>query len=296
VSPRAPAGAARHAGRLVLGAALAAALVALVVVIARGRAEQPARCAAGMVALGPRCCGEGQRLEAGRCTGRPRRCASALRQDDTGCVAPEQRAFIAGGTLRVGPGDWEAQGVVPRREVAIAPFVLDAFEIDERRYGACVAAGACGAVPFSGEPSRAVAGVTADDAARFCAWAGGRLPTRDELGWAAAGPASRRYAWGDTGAVCRRAAWGLKTGPCGEGAVGPEVVGSHPDGVSPDGVYDLAGNVAEWTQPEPGSTTAEARGGSWADGEAAALRSWNRRELDRATRSPEIGFRCAYSG
>jgi formylglycine-generating enzyme required for sulfatase activity len=202
---------------------------------------------------------------------------------------------IEAGTLSVGPGDWEAQGVVLPHRITLAAFTIDAFEVTEDRYTVCLAAGECAPVPLTGEPGRALAGVTLSEAARFCAWARGALPSSAELAFAAAGTGGRRYPWGDTGAVCRRAAWGLGSGPCAEGASGPELAGSHPDGASPQGIHDLAGNVAEWTIPdEPGALVADVRGGSWADSAAASLRSWHRREIPVGTRSPEIGFRCVY--
>jgi formylglycine-generating enzyme required for sulfatase activity len=145
-------------------------------------------------------------------------------------------------------------------------------------------------VALSGEPGRAVSGVTFAEAASFCRWAGGSLPTSDQLAFAAAGHGARRYAWGDTGAVCRRAAWGLVAGPCGWGASGPELAGAHPDGASPEGVLDLSGNVAEWAVARDGG--AEARGGSFADGAASALRAWQRRALPPGTRARDVGLRC----
>lgn len=275
----------------IAAAAVAIALVGAVIARARSSAGPPARCAAGMIALGPRCCGEGQRLEGDRCAGRPLRCASGLEARAEGCVAPARVIRIEGGLLRVGPGDWEAQGVVSPYESSLSAFGLDAFEVTEERWAACVAAGACPAIPLSGEPGRAAAGMTVDEAARFCRWAGGALPTSDQLAFAAAGKLGRRYAWGDTGAVCRRAAWGLVSGPCGWGARGPEIAGSHPDGASIDGARDLAGNTAEWAIGRDGP---EARGGSFADGAASALRSWQRRAVPPGHRSPELGVRCAY--
>jgi formylglycine-generating enzyme required for sulfatase activity len=199
---------------------------------------------------------------------------------------------VEGGLLRIGPGDWEAQGIVAPYEATLAPFGLDALEVTEDRWLACVAAAACPELPLTGEPGRAVANVTMDEAARFCRWSGGALPTSDQLAFAAAGKMSRRYAWGDTGAVCRRAAWGLVAGPCGWNARAPELAGSHPDGASPDGARDLAGNVAEWAIGRDGH--AEARGGSFADGAANALRSWQRRVVPPDTRAPDIGFRCVH--
>jgi sulfatase modifying factor 1 len=279
--------------RLGLGTAAALSLVGGIVTLAFSRAGPPARCAAGMVALGARCCGEGQHLDGDRCAGTPLRCAAGMDPTPAGCVAPPRVVQIEGGLLRVGPGDWEAQGVVVPYQADVAPFGLDAREASEARWGACVGAGACPAVALSGEPGRPVTGITLAEAARFCAWAGGALPTRDQLAFAAAGRNGRRYAWGDTGAVCRRAAWGLMAGPCGWGARGPELGGSHPDGASPEGVLDLAGNVAEWAVATA-SGEAEARGGSFADGAASAIRAWQRRPLPPETRAPHVGVRCAH--
>jgi formylglycine-generating enzyme required for sulfatase activity len=277
-------------------AAGAALLIGAVAWLAGSRAAPPARCPLGMVALGPRCCGEGQRLDAAaRCEGAPRRCAAGLHATQGGCAGPSEPLRIAAGTLRLGPGDWEAQGVVERREAFVPAFSLDPLEVAEERYAACVAAGACEPLPLRGEPGVPVTGVTLEEAQRFCTWAGGALPTRDQLAFAGAGPAGRRYPWGDTGAVCRRAAFGLRQGPCGWGATGPEITGSRPDGASPEGILDLAGNVAEWTSPpEPGASLAEVIGGSWADDAAPALRTWSRRLVPVGSRAPDIGFRCAY--
>jgi formylglycine-generating enzyme len=282
-------------GVIALSAAIAATLIALVVALASSRAELPARCAAGMIALGARCCGDGQRLEGERCAGAPTRCAAGMDVTRAGCVRASRVIPIEGGLLRIGPGDWEAQGVVTPYEATVAPFAIDSLEVTEQRFAACIAAGACAAVTLSGEPGRAVARVTLAEADAFCRSAGGALPSKDQLAFAAAGKTGRRYAWGDTGAVCRRGAWGLVDGPCASGAVAPEIAGAHPDGASPEGVLDLAGNVAEWSQVDPpGALVAEVRGGSFADGTAGALRSWQRRLVPVETRSAEIGFRCAY--
>lgn len=276
-----------------LGGGLAFASVATVILVARSRSEEPARCAAGMTALGARCCGGAQRLDADRCVGEPSSCAPGMVVTPSGCVARARVVHLAGGLLRVGPGDWEAQGVVTRREVLLAPFDLDALEATEQAWSACAASGACPALALSGEPGRAMVGMTADEAARFCASRDGALPSSDQLAFAAAGTGARRYAWGDTGAVCRRAAWGLVAGPCGRGAVGPELAGSHPDGASPEGVLDLAGNAGEWALDAEGR--AEVRGGSFASSAASELRSWRGRALAPDTRSAEVGVRCAFA-
>jgi formylglycine-generating enzyme required for sulfatase activity len=277
-----------------IGVALGAALLVIVAIVARSAGVPVARCAEGMAALGPRCCGDGQRLDGERCVGRPSACAESLERSDNGCVAPARIATIATGTLIEGPGDWDAYDAVVPRRVDVAAFRLDVFEVTEARYASCVAAGACAPVPLTGEPGRALAGVTHAEASSFCAWAGGALPTSDQYAFAASGPEGRRYPWGNAGAVCRRAAFGLTSGPCGRGARGPELAGSRPDGDSADGVADLSGNVREWGRAPSGSPTAPVHGGSWADSSAASLRTWFRRDQPKTTRSAEVGFRCAY--
>jgi hypothetical protein len=102
------------------------------------------------------------------------------------------------------------------------------------------------------------------------------------------GSDARRFPWGGTGLVCRRAAYGLAAGPCADGATGPELAGSRPDGATPDGALDLSGNVAEWTREGRGYV---ARGGSFRSTSAAELKSF---AAETAGVRLDIGFRCAY--
>ena len=66
-----------------------------------------------------------------------------------------------------------------------------------------------------------------------------------------------------------------------DGATFHAPVGSHPDGASPEGVQDLAGNVAEWSLPaSPEAPATEVRGGSFRDEAAAALRTLGLAQLE----------------
>jgi formylglycine-generating enzyme required for sulfatase activity len=147
--------------------------------------------------------------------------------------------------------------------------------------------------------------MTRAEAQAFCEGKGGRLPTEDE--WIVAAVSAmnppRRYPWGDTGAVCRRAAWGLKDGPCAHGLreAGPDTVGAHPDGDTPLGLHDMAGNVAEWVSddvsgegPRNTSEAGIAKGGSWSSALAAELRIWARLELEPESHDSRVGVRCVY--
>jgi formylglycine-generating enzyme required for sulfatase activity len=252
-----------------------------------GGARGPERCGEGLVALGPRCCGEGQRLGPGqRCEGPPRRCGALHRRTDAGCEPVQERITYAGGSLRIGPSDWEAQGVVEAREITVGPFWLDRLEAHAGAHAACVAAGACPGPAPDEDPARAAL-LTLPEAEAYCRWRGGRLPTEDEWVFAAMGPKARRYPWGDTGAVCRRAAYGLTAGPCAAGATGPDTVGAHPAGASPEGAQDLAGNAPEWARQARGS--AVLRGGSYRSALAAELRGWS----GAAPSEGRGGARCA---
>jgi formylglycine-generating enzyme required for sulfatase activity len=218
----------------------------------------------------------------------PGLCPAPLEWTARGCDAPDVRVLIRATELSVGASDWEAEGRVVVRTVRVAAFRLAAFEATRGQWGS------------TDDPARAATGMTRDEAAAFCAERGGRLPTEDEWIIAAASATApvRRYPWGETGAVCRRAAWGLLAGPCAVGAMGPDTVGAHPDGDSPLGLHDLAGNVAEWVGPgtvevrTPGIGIA--KGGSWQSNLATDLRIWTRLELDPGTRDPRVGVRCAY--
>lgn len=283
---------------LVIGLSVAGTVAAFVATVAVVRVagrqrEQPARCPEGLVALGARCCGGGQQLAAGRCTGRPSSCGPHMHAAagvHPGCVADEERVAIPGGRLVLGPSDWEAQGVVKPRTIIAKAFALDAAEVTVERWQPCVAAGTCPAAE-STEPGRPITNVAPADAERFCHFVGGRLPTGDEWLFAAAGSAARRFPWGSTGLVCRRAAFGLLAGPCAQDAHGPDLAGARPDGATPDGILDLSGNAAEWTA-EPGGGTA-ARGGSYRSRVAAELTTWA--AVTTGSPEPDIGFRCAYT-
>lgn len=259
----------------------------------------PERCAPGMRALGARCCPRGQTLVNGQCRGQPQGCPTGLQlatRPQLGCVASLEPARIEGGRLDLAPNDWEAEGVVERRRVEVASFRLDRTEVTVDAWRRCRAADACAALapehpspePPS-EPGVPVTNVSAAQAERYCTFVGGRLPTSDELLFAAAGTEGRRFPWGPHGLVCRRAAFGLQDGPCAVGATGPELAGSRPSGSTPAGVLDLVGNVAEWSRRPDGRLGLF--GGSFQSKAASQLKSWSR-EPPRT--GPDVGFRCAY--
>jgi formylglycine-generating enzyme required for sulfatase activity len=267
------------------------ASIAIIVRFAEAQRRAPARCPTGLEAQGARCCGAGQMVGSdGTCSGNASGCAKGMSEDEVGaCVLPASRIHFAGGRTHFGATDWEGAPETAL-DVDVKAFDLDQAEVTIARFRPCSTAGKCPKIPEEAEPGRPVRNVSPAEATAFCAFAGGYLPSSEEWLFAAAGSAARHYPWGNTGLVCRRASFGLAHGPCAQRGVGPDFAGARPDGATPDGVLDLAGNVAEWTREKDGSFVA--RGGSYRSEHASDLKTTAFEP--RQTRAPHVGFRCAY--
>jgi formylglycine-generating enzyme required for sulfatase activity len=219
-------------------------------------------------------------------------CPDATSRDGARCRAsavPNRRVAIQGNVVSLSGADWEGKAG-KAGQTKVVSFEIDSTEVTGARYERCVAANACSPLRTKNDPELPVREIGPQQAEAFCQFSGGRLPTGPEWLLAAAGKEGRRFPWGSTGLVCRRAVFGLGDGPCASGVSGPDAAGSRPDGKTPDGVLDLAGNVAEWAR-EPGHRFL-ARGGSYLSKGAAELKSWAATE--RGSPAPDIGFRCAY--
>lgn len=145
-----------------------------------------------------------------------------------------------------------------------------------------------------------VAQVSARDAAAYCAWRGLRLPTEEEWEFAARGVDGRHYPWGNESprqSGGRRANFGAEeccAPDASDGFLRTAPVESYPRGVSAFGLYDMAGNVWEWTASAYAARGAEIviRGGGWGNNPYCLRVSY------RHGNPPDIGldmvgFRCA---
>ncbi len=136
----------------------------------------------------------------------------------------------------------------PQHIVRVASFSIGQTPITVAAYQHFVDAGGNAPAQFAQQynhPSHPVVNITFEMALSYCQWASRmtathiRLPTEAEWECAARGIDGRQYPWGDifdsTHATTRESSIGLRP------------VGSYPTGVSPWGIYDMAGTVWEWT-------------------------------------------------
>jgi formylglycine-generating enzyme required for sulfatase activity len=203
----------------------------------------------------------------------------------------------------------------PQHKVTLKAFHIDKYEVTNLQYEQFIkATHRRSPIHFrnrtypEGKADHPVINVTWEDARDYCAWAGKRLPTDEEWEKAARGSDGRTYPWGnefDETKANVPARW-RKLGVFGD----TTPVGAFEGGKSPYGVYDLSGNVWEWTdswyQAYPGNTLASEnygeryktlKGGSWFDcsfyqcGISAPV--FNRAFFAIKTKNDSFGFRCA---
>ena len=171
-----------------------------------------------------------------------------------GCGGPplNKPADLAG-MVRIPAGEFTmgrddgADDERPAHAVWLDEYFIDRHEVTNAQFKTfCDATG--GVYPnnpdwdpdyFVSKPDYPVVNVTWDQAFAYCAWSHKQLPTEAQWEKAARGTDKRLYPWGSDWADGRA---NLAGGEYHRS----KPVGSFPDGVSPYGVLDMAGNVWEW--------------------------------------------------
>ncbi len=199
----------------------------------------------------------------------------------------------------------------PQRQVFVDAFYIDRLEVSNRQYKKFLAITGyepkhyLDYLPYNA-PDMPAAVLEWEDAAAYAEWAGKRLPTEAEWEKAARGTDGRFWPWGnewDATKLSGNDGTGLK-----DGYKETAPVGQFPQGASPYGALDMAGNlwewVSDWYDPDYYRTVASAinpqgpetgdghvlKGGGWAENldftRCASRLGGNPGSLLR-------GFRCA---
>jgi len=241
----------------------------------------------------------------------------AAQQEELGRLAqrgispPEGMVVVPAGEFSMGAEDG-LPDARPVHRTYLSSYWIDQYEVTNERYRQCVEAGVCPppkdrrAFDDPHAAQHPVTNVTWSQARGYCQWRGRRLPTEAEWEKAARGIDGRRYPWGNSEERIKRVAQDRDVRTPRNG-VAP--VGSHPETVSPYGVFDLSGNVWEWVkdwyaedfyaiapprdpQGPLGGTFRVLRGGDWTQG-ALELRASHRGWDEMTYWGPTLGFRCA---
>jgi formylglycine-generating enzyme required for sulfatase activity len=213
--------------------------------------------------------------------------------------------YIPGGKFIMGYNDSDQPAEKPEHEVTVAPFLMDQYEVTVEDYYKFIKAknhglpkewpASWGEGKFKAEEAKLpVTNITWFDARDYAESLGKRLPTEEEWEYAARGTDKRLYPWGND--LNPNYA---NIGDPEKKAIKP--VGSFQKDKSQFGVFDMAGNVLEWTgsdwslypgsrvRPKPGKMV---RGGSYLREKVFAMVT-SRGILRSEAQEEDVGFRCA---
>lgn len=221
---------------------------------------------------------------------------------------PPDMVLVPGGTFKMGPPE-DLSGGAPPVTTSVGAFFIDRTEVTTDAYLACVRAARCELPPRASgcnatekKPrlTHPVNCVTKPQADRYCTEQGKRLPSESEWEFAARGSDGRAYPWGND-PPAEQLCW-QNAAKAGNRRTCP--VASYPQGASPFGALDMAGNVAEWTATEnkeaSGPGAFYTHGGGYLVDEMASPDYYDVRADKRDSRGdtrvdPDLGFRCAKS-
>lgn len=208
-------------------------------------------------------------------------------------------SFIMGTNLKA--SNASAQ---PAHKVTLKGYWISKYLVTDREYAKFIKATGYPAPPNwqhghypKGQGDYPVTDVSFYDATAYCKWDHVSLPTEAQWEKAARGPYGRIYPWGNT--------WKHHMANIEYSVGSTTPVGIYPAGVSYYGLYDMSGNVWEWTSsnygPYPGASPnywtfhkwkgyKVVRGGSYRSDWMSA-RSYQRNAEKPGTRLSYIGFR-----
>lgn len=183
--------------------------------------------------------------------------------------------------LNVHANDWslEADGVVTDRKTHLPLLATTACT------GDLLISPDGRARPTASAAQRPVTCVTWYGSEMYCRTQNKRLPFEAEWEFAAKGAAGRLFPWGTDTDHMDGVAYQLSAS---------RAVGTSAKDVSPEGVYDLAGNVAEWVQSERNTPDKRVvRGGSYLSDEPCRLLGSKCARISVKNVGRNVGFRCA---
>ena len=203
----------------------------------------------------------------------------------------------------------------PKYEAETGAFWIDKYEVTNLQYKQFINATKRKSPKHfrsrtypKGKVDHPVVFVSWYDAHDYCKWAGKRLPTDIEWEKAARGTDGRDFPWGndfDVNVVNSPVRWATLHM---DGTTTP--TGAFEGGKSPYGLYDMSGNVWEWTDSwytqypgnqwpseNYGKLYKTLKGGSWWDCSfyacGVSAPSFNRSYFKQNIKNSSFGFRCA---
>lgn len=216
-------------------------------------------------------------------------------------ASTQDMVFLEGGNFLMGNNDVREEA--PEEEVYVDPFWMDTYPVTVAQYRKFIDATGAPEPKFWRDPqyngpNQPVIGVTWAEACAYAAWLGKSLPTETQWEFAARGKENRRFPWGSLPPDTTLANFGDYLGM-------PSIVTMHDGGRTPEGIYDLAGNIMEWTldhylsyavlrrnpQAMANPPLRSVRGGCWSS-PVQALKCTARKGLFPETRANTVGFRC----
>ena len=254
-----------------------------------------------------------------------------MKNRDQTAPGDDELILIPAGEFEMGSDQWDIDER-PIRTVYVEAFYIDQFEVTNQQYARFLTAVGSpiddegnvlinldlpfvqigvsenGYISNPGYEKSPVVGVSWYGATAYAHWASKRLLTETEWEKAARASDGRIYPWGDHPPSAEMLNYKRRHN-------GPVPAKSYPQDMSPFGVYDMAGNVAEWVMDSyrvtPHSAEAErphaktenaldsakaqspakvVRGGAWVNLHPISVRAANRFMLSPDQMTSWVGF------